>query len=104
MSTFREEHDSLGNVKVPANALYGAQTFRALGNFPISGRVAHPSLVRAYLRIKSAAAHANQQCGVLDQEKSKLIRKAVDELLNIPIQEWPSIFPVDPYQAGAGTS
>ncbi len=100
----RQEHDSLGNVSVPANALYGAQTLRALQNFPISGRTAHPALIRAYLRIKSAAATANQVSGVLSGENAQLITKAVSELLKTPESEWPAIFPVDPYQAGAGTS
>ena len=104
MTTFRQEHDSLGNVNVPADALYGAQTYRAVQNFPISGRTAHPFLARAYLRIKAAAALANHKCGVLDEENSQLIKKAVEELLQISEREWPQIFPVDPYQAGAGTS
>ncbi len=104
MTNFREEHDSLGNVKVPSDALYGAQTLRALENYQISHRTAHPWLIRAYLRVKAAAATANNQCGVLDKENTKLIRNAIDELLSIPTQNWPSIFPVDPYQAGAGTS
>lgn len=104
MSTFRDEHDSLGNVQVPAQALYGAQTYRAVQNYPISGRTAHPALIRAYLRIKSAAATANFECKVIDAEKSKLIIQAVDELLKTPATQWPAIFPVDPYQAGAGTS
>lgn len=104
MSNFREEHDSLGTVSVPFSALYGAQTVRALENFPISGRTAHPSLLRAYLRIKSAAASANFSSKVITPEISTLIQKAVGELLAIPENDWPSIFPVDPYQAGAGTS
>ena len=103
-SEFRQEHDSLGNVNVPANALFGAQTYRALQNFPISGRTAHPALIRAYLRIKAAAASANHACGALDTEKFQLITQAVQELLKTPVLDWPTIFPVDPYQAGAGTS
>ena len=104
MSQQREEHDSLGNIKVPADALYGAQTFRAVQNYPISGRTAHPALIRAYLRIKSAAAKANQECGVLDLQNAKLIQEAVEQLLKMPEKDWPEAFPVDPYQAGAGTS
>lgn len=104
MNAFREEHDSLGNVQVPAEALYGAQTYRAVQNYPISGRTAHPALLRAYLRIKAAAATANQHCGVLDQKLAEGIIQAVNEILSIPEKEWPSHFPVDPYQAGAGTS
>jgi aspartate ammonia-lyase len=104
MTTHREEHDSLGKVRVPIHALYGAQTFRAMENYPISNKTAHSSLIRAYLRIKAAAASANSKCKVLELENSKLIRKAVDQLLATPEIEWPKIFPVDPYQAGAGTS
>jgi aspartate ammonia-lyase len=104
MTTHREEHDSLGNVRVPRDALYGAQTLRALENFPISGRTAHFSLLRAYLRIKSAAAVANCSCKVLDAHLAKLITQAVNELLSTPEREWAQIFPIDPYQAGAGTS
>jgi aspartate ammonia-lyase len=104
MAQTREEHDSLGKVSVPQEALYGAQTSRALGNFPVSGRQAHPALVRAYLRIKSAAALANQGSGVLSASHADLIRRAADELLRMPESNWPEIFPVDSYQAGAGTS
>lgn len=104
MSKLREEHDSLGNVQIPSEALYGAQTFRALENFPISGRTAHPALIRAYLRIKAAAAAANQKCHVISSENSKLIIQAVHEILQMPKKDWFKIFPVDPYQAGAGTS
>jgi len=104
MSNTRNEHDSLGDVKVPENALYGAQTMRAVHNYPISRRTAHPSLIRAYLRIKSAAATANQKLGAVTGENAKLITQAVDEILKMPESSWPAIFPVDPYQAGAGTS
>lgn len=104
MVTFRDEHDSLGNVKVPAEALYGAQTYRAVLNYPISGRTAHPALIRAYLRIKAAAATANHSCNVLEAEHAKLITAAVAEVLATPASDWSKTFPVDPYQAGAGTS
>ncbi len=101
---FREETDSLGRVRVPSLALYGAQTMRALENFPISGRTAHPSLIRAYLRIKSAAAAANHKCGVLSKKRANLIQRAIREILTLDEHHWPNLFPVDPYQAGAGTS
>jgi aspartate ammonia-lyase len=104
MSTHRKEHDSLGTVNVPSDALYGAQTYRAIENFPISGRTAHTSLIHAYLKIKTAAARANKKCSVLSSEDSKLIETAALELLQLPPKELPEIFPVDPYQAGAGTS
>jgi aspartate ammonia-lyase len=103
--TTRTEHDSLGNIQVPSTALYGAQTYRAVQNYPISNRTAHPALIRAYLRIKSAAATANEKCQVLDSDKAKLIVQAVDEILTqILISTWSEVFPVDAYQAGAGTS
>lgn len=103
MTSIRKERDSLGPFDVPADALYGAQTARALRNFPISGRTSHPSLIRAYLRIKAAAAHANSLAKVLPEESSRLITRAVDEVTENE-REWKKIFPVDPYQAGAGTS
>lgn len=102
---FREEHDSLGIVQVPFDALYGAQTWRAIQNFPISQRTAHSALIRAYLRIKLAGAKANQKCKVITSEHALLIERAVDQILNQTEEIlWPKIFPVDPYQAGAGTS
>jgi aspartate ammonia-lyase len=104
MSRTRVEHDSLGDIEVPADALYGAQTLRAVRNFPISGKTARPELIRAYLRIKAAAAKANQACGALTEETARLIGRAVDELLTLPDESLPAHFPVDPYQAGAGTS
>ncbi len=103
MLSVRKEHDSLGEIEVAATALYGAQTQRALQNFKISGRVAHPELIRAYLRIKKSAALANFSCGVLPRSQCDLIVASVEELLKRE-SEWPQIFPVDPYQAGAGTS
>ncbi|MGZ3699230.1 MAG: aspartate ammonia-lyase [Bdellovibrionota bacterium] len=103
-TTTREEHDSLGVIRVPKNALYGPQTARALSNFPVSGRSASPELVRAYLRIKAAAAKANQTAGVLDSRRAKLIARAVEAILRTPRLKWKELFPVDVYQAGAGTS
>ena len=100
---FRIEKDSLGNVNVPETGLYGAQTVRALENYQISGRTAHPELIRAYLFLKKSAAEANLSSGVLPKALAEKIARAVDELL-LRESEWPQIFPVDPYQAGAGTS
>ena len=76
---------------------------RALQNFPISGRTAHPSLIRAYLWIKAAAARANSELGALPKEVGELITQAVKEVIIIQ-SEWNNYFPIDPYQAGAGTS
>lgn len=103
-SGFRTESDSLGKMKVPKAALYGPQTARALENFQVSARTAHPALIRAYLRLKAAAASANASCGVLPASSARLITRAVNEILGLPEANWPSLFPVDPYQAGAGTS
>src|SRR3990172_9265907 len=104
MNSFRMEHDSLGKVKVPKNALYGAQTVRAVHNFPISGRTMPPALIRAFLRIKAAAAQANFKAGVIDSQKKTLIIAATREILALPEHDWSGVFPVDAYQAGAGTS
>ncbi len=101
---YRKEQDSLGNVKVPHDAWFGAQTQRAIENYPISGRTAHPSLIRAYLKIKEAAAWSNQKHKTLDKKKAKLIIEAVRNLLSLSENEWAPLFPIDPYQAGAGTS
>src|SRR5579859_6251461 len=104
MSSYRSEHDSLGEIRVPSQALYGPQTARAIENFRISARTAQPALLRAYLRLKAACARANLACGVLSKENSELINRAVEELLAIPTGRWPELFPVDVFQAGAGTS
>src|SRR4051812_17306211 len=83
----RLEHDSLGNIEVPAHALYGPQTARAVENYPISGRLAHPALLRAYLRLKAAAARANSKAGVLPEDQAQLITRAVEEILAMPERE-----------------
>ncbi|MCM2279446.1 MAG: aspartate ammonia-lyase [Oligoflexia bacterium] len=94
----------MGPVEVPTAAFWGAQTARALRNFPVSGRQADPSLHRAFLRIKRAAAVANRIAGSLGKTDAFLIIQAIDELLAMPEPEWRSLFPVDIFQAGAGTS
>ena len=104
MAGTRIENDTLGAVEIPVAALFGAQTARAVKNFPISGRSAHPQLIKAYLRLKKAAAIANHQCGVLPQTQRDLIVQAAEFVLSLPETDWPALFPVDPYQAGAGTS
>lgn len=100
----RLEKDSLGEVQVPTEALYGAQTARALENFKISGKTAHPALIRAYLLVKIAAARANQESGALTSEECELIIRAAEKLLAMDVAQWEKHFPVDPYQAGAGTA
>jgi aspartate ammonia-lyase len=97
----RVEHDSLGDVRVPAAALWGAQTQRAVENYPISGLHAHPWMIRATVLVKKAAALANQETGRLDEHIAQAIVAAADEVL---AGRWHDQFVVDVYQAGAGTS
>jgi len=97
----RTERDTLGALEVPATALYGAQTARALRNFPISGLTAHPAFLDATLRVKIAAARANARLGLLPRRKARAIEAAAGEVL---AGRWRDQFPVDVYQAGAGTS
>ncbi|THG36211.1 class II fumarate hydratase [Glaciibacter flavus] len=98
---FRIEHDTMGEVRVPVNALYGAQTQRAVENFPISGSGLEPAQIAALARIKKSAALANEQLGVLDADIAEAIAAAADEVITgVHDRE----FPVDVYQTGSGTS
>jgi aspartate ammonia-lyase len=97
----RTEHDSLGDVNVPSNALWGAQTQRAVENFPISGLHAHPWMIQATVLVKKAAALTNRDTGRLDEQIARAIVRAADEVL---AGQWHDQFVVDVYQAGAGTS
>ena len=97
----RMEHDSLGDKAVPATALYGVQTQRAVENYPISGLHAHPAMIRATVLVKKAAALANHATGRLDATITDAIVRAADEVL---AGQWHEHFVVDVYQAGAGTS
>ncbi len=99
---FRIEHDSIGDLKVPAEALWGVQTQRAIHNFPISGIKSHKVFIQSTVHIKKAAARFHGQVGWLDKEKSRAIVKAADEILKKGL--WIDQFVVDVYQAGAGTS
>jgi len=98
---FRTEKDPLGDVRVPASAYYGAQTQRAVDNFPISGFTAPPELITATVRIKKAAAIANVSLGRLDRAIGSAIIDAADRILD---GQHLDQFVVDAYQAGAGTS
>jgi aspartate ammonia-lyase len=98
---FRVEHDPLGDVRVPADAYYGAQTRRAVENFPISGLTAPAELVVSTVQIKKAAAEANASLGRLPADIAAAIVQASDEILAGKLREQ---FVVDVYQAGAGTS
>ncbi|HKD12194.1 MAG TPA: lyase family protein, partial [Thermoanaerobaculia bacterium] len=97
----RQEKDSLGVREIPDEAYWGAQTSRAVENYPISGERAHPEMVRAYARIKRACAEANREQGRLDDKKADAIVAACDEILSGKLADQ---FVVDVYQAGAGTS
>jgi fumarate hydratase class II/aspartate ammonia-lyase len=97
----RIEKDTMGEMRVPASALYGAQTARAVENFPISSLRAHPAFVDATLRIKIAAARVNRRLGLLPGAKARAIEAAAKEVLD---GRWRDQFVVDAYQAGAGTS
>ncbi|MDP9360303.1 MAG: aspartate ammonia-lyase [Acidobacteriota bacterium] len=99
----RLERDTLGEVRVPDNALYGAQTQRAVENYPISGLRAHPLFIHAFILLKKAAALANTELDALDARLSDAIVRACDQLLGDE-EANRRHFPLDVFQAGAGTS
>src|SRR5690349_22454919 len=101
MSATRTERDSLGELAVPADALYGIQTERARRNFPISQQRPLAPFVDAVIQIKKAAALTHQETGRLDPKLADAIVRAADEVLAGQHRDQ---FVVDPYQAGAGTS
>ncbi|MGH9126341.1 MAG: class II fumarate hydratase [Acidimicrobiales bacterium] len=101
MSEFRVEHDTLGEVRVPAHAKWAAQTQRAVDNFPISGLPIEAALVRSLALIKAAAAAENARLGVIDPEVATATEHAASE---VAAGNWPREFPVDVYQTGSGTS
>jgi aspartate ammonia-lyase len=101
MAEMREEKDSLGVVEVPAGAMYGAQTQRAVENYPISGMRAAPALIRAIGMVKKAAAEANGELGVVSKERAEAIARAAEEVIE---GKWDTEFVVDVFQAGAGVS
>ena len=100
-SRTRVERDTLGEVEVPVRAMYGAQTARAIRNFPISGLHAHPAFLEATVRVKLAAARVNGALGLLPRRKAHAIARAAREVLS---GKHRGEFVVDIYQAGAGTS
>lgn len=97
----RIEKDSIGEVHVPVDALYGAQTQRAINNFPISGLPIPSTLIRALGLIKHAAAVSNEALGLLDSAKSKAIQTAAQEVIDGKHNQQ---FPIDIFQTGSGTS
>ncbi|MEU8463733.1 class II fumarate hydratase [Streptomyces sp. NPDC029003] len=98
---FRTEHDSMGEVRVPAHAKWRAQTQRAVENFPLSGQHLERAHIEALARIKAAAAAVNAELGVLDADTAGAIRSAAAEVAD---GRWDAHFPVDVFQTGSGTS
>jgi len=101
MSEYRIEHDSMGEVRVPAAAKWGAQTQRAVENFPVSGQRLEPAHIAALARIKAAAAKVNAELGVLDRATAEAIAAAAEE---VAAGRWDAEFPIDVFQTGSGTS
>ncbi|MEV0588878.1 class II fumarate hydratase [Nonomuraea sp. NPDC050310] len=101
MSEYRTEHDSMGEVRVPATALWRAQTQRAVENFPVSGRGLEPSHIAALGLIKAVAAEVNGELGVIDKEMAEAIAQAAADVAE---NEHDEHFPVDVFQTGSGTS
>ena len=102
MATTRIERDSMGELEVPVDALYAAQTQRAVENFPVSGQLMPESFIRSLLTIKAAAARANSKLGQIPEAMSQAIEHSVDDLL--ASDTLMSHFPVDVFQTGSGTS
>ena len=98
---FRVEHDSMGEVRVPAAAKWGAQTQRAVANFPISGLRLEPAQIAALGQIKAAAARANAELGVLPPDLAEAIAAAAGQ---VAAGRWDKEFPIDVFQTGSGTS
>ena len=101
MVEVRKEKDSMGYVEVPAAVYYGAQTARAVNNYPISGMRAHPLLIRALGMVKAAAAAANKELGLVEADRADAIMQAAQEVID---GKWNDEFVVDVFQAGAGVS
>ncbi|MBC6451126.1 class II fumarate hydratase [Actinokineospora xionganensis] len=101
MAEYRIEHDTMGEVRVPADALWRAQTQRAVENFPISGRPLERAQIRALGLLKAAAARVNAKLGVLDQDLAEAIADAASEVAD---GGHDGQFPIDVFQTGSGTS
>ena len=97
----RKEKDSMGDMQIPDDAYYGAQTQRAVENFPISGITISKSMIQALGKIKRSAAIVNHELGLLDDDRKNAIVQAADEIIE---GNFDSQFPVDIYQTGSGTS
>lgn len=100
MENFRIEHDTMGEVKVPAEHFWGAQTQRSLQNFEIGTETIPEEVIRALVILKEAAARANYEVGVLDEERENAIVTACEDVLN---GQYPEEFPLKVWQTGSGT-
>lgn len=101
-SAFRQEHDTMGVVNVPVNALYTAQTQRAVDNFPY-GHPFTPRLITSMAQVKKACASANHELGLLDAEMTGAIHSAVDAIVG-DYAQYQDQFPISIFQTGSGTS
>ena len=101
MTEYRIEHDTMGEVRVPADALWRAQTQRAVENFPISGTPIESAQIKALAQIKAACASANAELGILDEDLAAAIVAAADEVASGVHDDQ---FPIDVFQTGSGTS
>ncbi len=97
----RLEKDSMGTLEVPSNALYGAQTQRAINNFPISNTPMPSTFIKALCYVKQACAESNQQLGLLSDDKTKAIQAATQAVIQ---GDYSQHFPIDVFQTGSGTS
>ena len=97
---YRIEHDSMGEMRVPADALWGAQTQRSHENFPIGGQTMPPEIIRAFAVLKKAAARANCELGRMDEASADMIAAAADEVLAGKLD---GNFPLVVWQTGSGT-
>ena len=101
MANTRTESDSMGELEVPADALWAAQTQRAVDNFPVSGNPMPEAFIRSLGRVKLACARANQRLGLMDDDVADAIAEAAEKVIAGEVTEH---FPVDVYQTGSGTS
>ena len=101
MAEYRTERDSLGEMQVPADALWAAQTQRAVENFPISGLRLPPAFLCALAMIKKAAAQTNEELALLDEARSRAIQQAAQEIVDGGHADQ---FPIDIFQTGSATS
>ncbi|HUK63048.1 MAG TPA: lyase family protein, partial [Dongiaceae bacterium] len=98
---FRIEKDSLGEMKVPATAMYGPQTQRAVENFPVSGEPMPARFIHALGLVKAAAARVNRELGLIETPMANAIEQAA---LEVAEGKWDAEFPIDVFQTGSGTS